>query len=182
MQQDLVEQARHGDREAFGELAAGVVDRLNAIATLVMRDPDLAEDAVQETLVRCWRQLPKLRDAERFDAWLYRILMHAIADEFKRRRRYEATIQAVQVEPSTPDGTRDRADRDEIEGGFRHLSVEHRAIIVLHHYVGLPLPAAAAALGIPGGTAKSRYHHAMSALRAALEAERRGSAQVEILA
>lgn len=182
MRQDLVEQARRGDREAFGQLAAGEVDRLNAIATLVMRDPDLAEDAVQETLVRCWRQLPKLRDVDRFDAWLYRILMHAIADEFKRRRRFEATIQAVQLEPSTPDGTRDRADRDELEQGFRHLSVDHRAIIVLHHYVGLPLPAAAAALGIPGGTAKSRYHHAMAALRAALEAERRGTAQVEILA
>lgn len=182
MRQDLVEQARRGDREAFGRLAAGEVDRLNAIATLVMRDPDLAQDAVQEALVRCWRQLPKLRDVERFDAWLYRILMHAIADEFKRRRRFEAAVQALQVEPSTSDGARARADRDEIEQGFRHLSVEHRAIIVLHHYVGLPLPAAAAALGIPGGTAKSRYHHAMSALRAALEAERRGSVQVEILA
>jgi RNA polymerase sigma-70 factor (ECF subfamily) len=183
MRQDLVERARRGDREAFGRLASGEVDRLHAIARLVLRDPDLAEDAVQEALVRCWRQLPKLRDVERFDAWLYRILMHAIADEFARRRRFEATIQAVQMEPSTPDGTRDRADRDELEQGFRHLSVEHRSIIVLHHYVGLPLPAAAAALGIPGGTAKSRYHHAMSALRAALEAEeRRVSARAEVLA
>jgi RNA polymerase sigma-70 factor (ECF subfamily) len=87
------------------------------------------------------------------------------------------------MEPSTPDGTRHQADRDELEQGFRHLSVEHRSIIVLHHYVGLPLPAAAAALGIPGGTAKSRYHHAMSALRAALEAEeRRVGAPTEVLA
>ena len=111
MRQDLVERARQGDREAFGQLAAGEVDRLNAIARLILRDPDLAEDAAQEALVRCWRQLPKLRDVEKFDAWLYRILMHAVADEFGRRRRFEATVQAVQVEPSTPDGTRDRADR-----------------------------------------------------------------------
>lgn len=173
MRQDLVERARNGDREAFGQLAAGEVDRLNAIARLILRDPDLADDAVQEALVRCWRQLPKLRDVERFDAWLYRILMNAVADEFRRRRRFEATVQAVRLEPSISDETRSLADRDEIEQGFRHLSVEHRAIIVLHHFVGLPLPAAAVALGIPGGTAKSRYHHAMSALRAALEAEGR---------
>jgi RNA polymerase sigma-70 factor, ECF subfamily len=173
MRQDLVERARGGDREAFGQLAAGEVDRLHAIARLVLRDPDLAEDAVQEALVRCWRQLPKLRDVERFDAWLYRILMHSISDEFARRRRFEATVQAVQMEPSTPDGTRDQADRDELEQGFRHLSVQHRSIIVLHHFVGLPLPAAAAALGIPSGTAKSRYHHAMASLRAALDAEER---------
>lgn len=182
MRQDLVERARRGDREAFGQLAAAEVDRLHGIARLVSRDPDLADDAVQEALVRCWRQLPKLRDVERFDAWLYRILMNALADEFARRRRFEATIQAVQMEPSTSDGARDQADRDELEQGFRRLSVEHRAIIVLHHYVGLPLPAAAEALGIPGGTAKSRYHHAMSALRAALEAERRVGAPSEVLA
>ena len=121
MRQDLVERARHGDREAFGRLAAGEVDRLHAIARLVLRDPELAEDAVQEALVRCWRQLLKLRDIERFDGWLYRILMHAIADEFGRRRRFEATVQAVHVEPSTSDGARDRADRDELEQGFRHL-------------------------------------------------------------
>ena len=180
MRQDLVERARRGDREAFGHLAAGEVDRLHAIARLVLRDPDLAEDAVQEALVRCWRQLPKLREVERFDGWLYRILMHACADEFRRRRRFEATVQAVHLEPSTPDGARDRADREELEQAFRHLSVEHRAIIVLHQYVGLTLPAAAVALGIPGGTAKSRYHHAMAALRAALEAEERRTTTAEV--
>jgi RNA polymerase sigma-70 factor (ECF subfamily) len=173
MRQDLVERARRGDREAFGQLAAGEVDRLNAIARLILRNPDLAEDAAQEALVRCWRQLPKLRDTEKFDAWLYRILMHAIADEFGRKRRYEANIRTLTMEPSTPDGARDIADRDELERGFRHLSIDHRSIIVLHHFVGLSLPAIAEAVGIPPGTAKSRYFHAMSALRAALEAEGR---------
>ena len=95
MRQDLVERARQGDREAFGELAAGEVDRLNAIARLVLRDPDLAEDAVQEALVRCWRQLPKLRDVDRFDAWMYRILMHAAQDEISRRRRFQVVVQSA---------------------------------------------------------------------------------------
>src|SRR3954451_1208795 len=107
MRQDLVERARRGDREAFGQLAAGEVDRLHAIARLVLRDPDLAEDAVQETLVRCWRQLPKLRDVERFDGWLSRILVRAAADEFGRRRRHEARVQMIRVEPTTTDAAAD---------------------------------------------------------------------------
>jgi RNA polymerase sigma factor (sigma-70 family) len=182
MRLDLVERARRGDREAFGQLAAGEVDRLHAIAHLVLRDPDLAEDAVQEALVRCWRQLPKLREIERFDAWLYRILVRAAADEYGRRRRHEATVQTIRMEPTVADGGRNLVDRDELERGFRHLSVDHRAVVVLHHYVGLPLPEVAAALGIPPGTAKSRYHYAMAALRAALEADARVGDRGEVLA
>jgi RNA polymerase sigma-70 factor (ECF subfamily) len=171
--EDLVELARRGDREAFGQLAAGEVDRLYAIARLVLRDPYLAEDAVQEALVRCWRQLPKLRDVERFDGWLYRILVRAAVDEVQRRRRFEAGVETMTMEPSIGDSTSQRADRDQLEHGFRRLSIDHRAIVVLHQYVGLPMPEAAAALGIPVGTAKSRYHYAMTALRAALEADER---------
>lgn len=173
MRQDLVERARRGDREAFGQLAAGEIDRLLAIARLVLRDPDLAEDAVQEALVRCWRQLPKLRDVERFDGWLYRILIRTASDEFGRRRRFEASVQPLMDEPRVADSAADLADRDELERGFRRLSIDHRAVLVLHHFVGLPLPEVAAALGIPSGTAKSRYHYAMSALRASLEADGR---------
>ncbi|MFI5052876.1 MAG: RNA polymerase sigma factor [Acidimicrobiia bacterium] len=182
MRQDLVERAKRGDREAFGQLAAGEVDRLHAIARLVLHDPDLAEDAVQEALVRCWRQLPKLRDVERFDGWLYRILMRATADEYGHLRRHERAVQNIRMEPAMADRTGDLADRDELEGGFRRLSVDHRAVVVLHHYAGLPLPEVAAALGIPPGTAKSRYHYAMSALRAALEADARVASRGEALA
>lgn len=182
MRQELVERARRGDREAFGQLAAGEVDRLHAIATLMLRDADLAEDAVQEALVRCWRQLPKLRDVERFDGWLYRILMRTAANESGRRRRHEAAIRTIHIEPASPDGARHLADRDELEGGFRRLSIDHRAVVVLHHYVGLPLPEVAAALGIPSGTAKSRYHYAMAALRAALEADARIGDRGEVMA
>jgi RNA polymerase sigma-70 factor (ECF subfamily) len=182
MRQELVERARQGDRDAFGQLAAGEVDRLHAIARLVLRDADLAEDAVQEALVRCWRQLPHLRDLERFDGWLYRILIRTVADEHGRRRRHQATVQAIQVEPAVADGARELADRDQLEGAFRHLSIDHRAVVVLYHYVGLSLPEIAIALGIPPGTVKSRHHHAMAALRAALDAEARVADRTEALA
>lgn len=180
MRTDLVERARSGDREAFGQLAAGEVDRLLAVARLILRDVEHAEDAVQETLVRCWRQLPTLREVERFDGWLYRILVNAAATEFKRRRRFEVTASSVDVEPAIGDDVQRVVDRDELERGFRRLSIDHRAVVVLHHYVGLPLTEVALTLGIPSGTAKSRYHYAMSSLRAALEAEGRLVAGTEV--
>jgi RNA polymerase sigma-70 factor (ECF subfamily) len=180
MRQELVERARRGDRDAFGQLAAAQVDRLNAVARLILRDPDLAQDAVQEALVRCWRQLPKLRDVNHFDGWLYRILVRAATDEIVRRRRFEATVRAISVEPSVADDTRTLADRDLLERGFARLSVDHRAVVVLHHFLGMPLPEVASILGIPPGTAKSRHHYAMGALRAALEADARSPRPGEV--
>jgi RNA polymerase sigma-70 factor (ECF subfamily) len=180
MRLDLVERARTGDRDAFGQLAAAEIDRLHSIARLILRDPDLAEDAVQEALVRCWRQLPRLEAVERFDAWLYRILMRTVADEFGRRRRFQSVVQELRAEPFVADSAHAIADRDELDQGFRRLSIDHRAIVVLHHYAGLSLPAAAAALGIRPGTAKSRYHYAMAALRAALEAAARTPGTKEV--
>lgn len=175
----LIRGAAQGDRQAFADLAAGEVDRMHGVARLILRDPDLAEDAVQEALVRCWRRLPNLRDIDRFDAWLRRILLHAVADEFQRRRRFDASVRTMRVEPSTTDGAQGVADRDELAQGFRRLSIDHRAVVVLHHYAGLALPEVAEALGIPSGTAKSRYHYAMSALRAALDADARPGAAEE---
>lgn len=176
---ELIERARDGDREAFGRLAEGKVDRLIAVARLIVRDPGLAEDAVQEALVRCWRQLPTLRDADRFDGWLYRILVNAAADEAKRHRRFKASLRPIALEPAVDDFAV-LADREQLAQGFGRLSVEHRAVVVLHHYLGLPLAEIATTLGIPVGTAKSRYHYAMSALRAALEAEARPTAREEV--
>jgi RNA polymerase sigma-70 factor (ECF subfamily) len=173
MQRDLVERARRGDREAFGSIAENTIDRLHAVARLVLRDPDLAEDAVQETLLRCWRRLPQLRDPDRFEAWQYRILMRTVADEFARRRRFQNAVQQIRVEPSDGDRIGELLDRDQLERLFRTLSIEHRSIVVLHHFAGLPLHDVAEVLGIRPGTAKSRYHYAMGGLRAALDAESR---------
>ena len=182
MAPDLVERAKQGDRDAFASLAAAHVGRLNAVARLILRDAALADDAVQEALVRCWRFLPTLRDVDRFDGWLYRLLIRAANDEFRRDRRFHVAVEATRPEPAVGDSASELAQRDQLERGFRRLSVDHRAIVVLHHYLDLPLTEAAAALGVPLGTAKSRYHHAMSALRAALEADARLDRPAEVLA
>jgi RNA polymerase sigma-70 factor (ECF subfamily) len=170
---ELVERARRGDREAFGVLVAGTVDRLYAIARLLLRDTDLAEDATQDALVRAWRDLPTLRDADRFDAWLHRLLVRSCTDIGRRRRRWRTEVAVVRLEPSEPDGAAGQADRDQVERALRRLKEAQRTILVLHFYVGLSPTEAAAVLEVPVGTAKSRLHYAIEALRAVLAADER---------
>ena len=179
---ELVRQARQGDRDAFDILLTDVVDHLYRIARLVLRDFDRAEDAVQEALVRCWRDLPNLREPDRFDAWLNRILMRAITDEARKKRGFVANVVQLKVEPAVADSSGALADRDEIARVFERLSVEHRTIVILHHYLGMTTDEAARTIGVPHGTAKSRLHYATEALRAALEADARGAAQGRALA
>ncbi|HEY8168548.1 MAG TPA: sigma-70 family RNA polymerase sigma factor [Candidatus Limnocylindrales bacterium] len=169
----LVERAAQGDREAFDVIISGVVDRLFAIARLILHDADRAEDAVQDTLVACWRDLPSLRDPDRFDAWLRRLLINHVNDEFKRGRRQAATIAVLRVEPSLSDASGEVAIRDLLQRGFQRLSLDHRTVIVLRYYLGLSIEETAASLGIPAGTAKSRLHYATEAMRLALEADAR---------
>ena len=173
MQTELVDRARHGDREAFGVLAAAAVDRMYAIARLLLHDTHLAEDATQDALVRAWRDLPMLRDLDRFDAWLHRILVRSCTDIGRHQRRMRTEISLVPLEPTEPDSTGSLADRDQIERGLRRLNEAQRTILVLHFYVGLSPTEAAAALEIPVGTAKSRLYYAIEALRAAVSAEER---------
>ena len=173
MQTELVDRARRGDREAFSVLAGGAVDRLYGIARLILRDAELAEDATQEALVRAWRDLPTLRDVERFDAWLYRLIVRSAADVGRHRRRWRAEITVLSTEPAEPDRTSALADRDQLERGLRRVSDDQRTILVLTYYVGLSAADAADALDIPVGTAKSRLFYAIQALRAALEADDR---------
>jgi RNA polymerase sigma-70 factor, ECF subfamily len=176
VQTELIDRARHGDREAFGVLAGGAVDRLYATARHILRDAELAEDATQEALVRAWRDLPALRDAERFDAWLYRLLVNACADVGRRRRRWRAEIAVVAAEPIELDRATELADRDELERGLRRLTDAQRSVLVLSFYRGLSPTEMADALDIPVGTVKSRLHYAIDALRAALAADERSAA------
>ena len=169
MDRDLVEQARRGDREAFAVLVHQVSDSLYAVAHRILRDSGLAEDALQNALVLAWRRLPHLREPDRFEAWIHRILVHACYDESQRARQWTSTIRVLPIDgPSTPDGAAALADRDELERAFRRLSLEQRAVFVLHHYVGLPLVEVAELLDIPAGTALSRLHYAIAGLRDAL--------------
>jgi len=180
MGRDLVERARRGDHDAFAVLAGAAISRLDAAAWLMLRDPDLAMDAVQNTLVRAWRDLPALRDPSRFDAWLYRLLIHACTDEIRRarRHRFDVDIGALTREPSIADASSTIADRDELERGFDRLAPEERAVIVLHHFLDLPLPEVAVTLQIPLGTVKSRLYRGLREMRAVLDADARPGSEI----
>ena len=180
MQRALVDRAKRGDVEAFDELARTVGDRCMAIACRILRDADLAEDAVQAALITAWRELRSLRDPDRFEPWLHRILTHACYAEARRRRQWSASVRVVPVEATYgPDDTMTVQLRDQVDRAFRRLTLEQRTVLVFHHYLGLPLSEVADRLDIPVGTAKSRLHYAKSALRASLSADDRTSSIAE---
>ena len=169
---DVVERAMRGDREAFGVLVVHTSDRMYAIATRILRDSHLAEDALQSSLITAWRELPRLRDPDRFEAWVRRLLVHACYAEARRRRTWAANVRVLPVDgPAAPDMLVSVADRDALDRAFRRLTIEQRAVFVLHHHVGLQLVEIAETLGVPAGTARSRLHYATRALRAAVEAD-----------
>jgi RNA polymerase sigma-70 factor (ECF subfamily) len=170
----LVEQAKRGDSEAFDSLARLTGDRCMAIAFRILRDFDLADDAVQSALLTAWRELRTLRDPERFEPWLHRILTNACYAEARQRRRWSEGVRLLPTKAEHgPDEYASIENRDQLERAFRRLTVQQRAVLVFHHYLGLPLPEVAARTGRPLGTVKSRMHHAKQALRASLDAEAR---------
>jgi RNA polymerase sigma-70 factor, ECF subfamily len=174
MDTDLVVRAQRGDEEAFSSLAVAAGNRLYAVAHRILRDVHLADDATQQALLNVWRELPQLRDPARFDAWSYRLLVRACYAEGRKRRQWAPNLRLLPVdEPAAGEGLSTVVDRDQLERGFRRLSVEHRTVVVLHHYLDLPLDDIADTLGVPVGTVRSRLHYAMRALRAALEADAR---------
>jgi len=168
----LVERAQRGDRDAYEALARAVSRRLYLIAHRIVRDTDRAEDAVQQALVAIWRELPNLRDPDRFESWSYRVVVRACLAETRRTRRLGVTVSPLSEEQPAQgrDAFADIAIRDELDTAFRQLSPEHRAVIVLHHYVGLSLGEIAEIMGIPYGTVGSRLHHATRSMRASIEA------------
>lgn len=175
MERALVELARDGDEEAFASLIRMAGDRLMAIAFRILRDVDRAEDAVQQAIVTAWRELPALRDPDRFGGWLYRVLVNACYVEARRTRRWDANVRVL-----TPDMTGGSSDpflsvddRDELDRAFRRLPPEQRAVFVLHHYLGMRHAEIAETLAVPVGTVKSRIHYASATLRAAIEADAR---------
>lgn len=177
MDRGLVEAAMRGDREAYADLLRTRGDRLFAIAHRILRDVDRTEDALQDALVIAWRDLPGLRDPDRFDAWLYRLVVRSCVAEAVRARRHVTNLHVLPVDVATAsDDYLSVADRDQLERGFRRLPPEQRAILVLRHYAGLEPSEIADTLGIPAGTARSRLHHAHRAMRAALEADARAVA------
>ncbi len=171
---DLVEAAQRGDREAYADLVRPRADRLFAIAQRILRDIDRAEDAFQDTLVIAWRDLRSLRDPDRFDAWLQRLLINICIRHASRERRRTANLQVLPIDgPAAPDDLLTIADRDQLDRGFRRLSVDQRVVLTMHHFAGYAPSEIAEILGIPPGTVRSRLHNAHRAMRAALEADAR---------
>lgn len=174
MDRQLVERAQRGDRHAYEALARASAPRLYRTAQRIVRDADGAEDAVQQTLVEMWRELPSLRDPDRFEAWTYRIVVRFCLEESRRARRTGVReVHIQETEPARADAFADSDLRDQLDRALRELSREHRAVVVLHHYSGLSLGEIAEILGVPYGTVGSRLHHATRALRASIAAGER---------
>ena len=171
-QRGYVERAKRGDHDAFAVLVDVRLARLDAAARLILRDPELARDAVQEALIRAWRDLPGLRDPDRFEAWLRRLTVNACLDLARRRRRRPIEVELTPIDsPAPSDLSGALADRELVDGALRRLDPGHRAVVAMYYLLGMPLPDVAAALGIPLGTAKSRLHYALAAMRLAVTAE-----------
>ena len=178
MDLDLVELAQNGDKAAFTTLAAAMADRFLAASHRILRDLSLAEDATQQALLSIWRDLPQLRDPSRFEAWSYRLFVRACYAEASRARRSAPNLRLLPAdEPMATDALGTVIDRDQLERGFRRLSIDHRTVVVLHHYLDLPLEAVAEMLGVPLGTVASRLHYAMRDLRSALDADARSTSR-----
>ena len=171
-QRALVERARRGDHDAFTILLDVRLARLDAAARLILRDPELARDAVQEALIRAWRDLPGLRDPDRLDAWLHRLTVNACLDFVRRRKRRVIEVELSPIDmPEAADAAALLADRQLLDEALARLDPGHRAVVALHYLLGMPLPDVAASLGIPVGTAKSRLHYALAAMRMSAAAE-----------
>jgi RNA polymerase sigma-70 factor, ECF subfamily len=173
----LVERAQRGDMDAYEALVRASTPRLYLTAYRIVRDADAAEDATQQALVAAWRDLRSLRDPDRFEAWTYRLVVRACLTERRRSRR--SGVREIRVEDvslSTPSNAVDASDlRDQLDRALGALPDDQRAVVVLHHYVGLPLVEIAEILGAPAGTVRSRLHHAKRAMRAAIEAADRST-------
>lgn len=176
MDGDLVARAQRGDEAAFAELVGQVGDRLYAAAHHILRDTGRADDAAQQAMIEIWRNIPALKDPDRFMAWAYRIVVRAALAEATSHRRWTIRLNLASIVP-TAAVTSDHADtvaaRDELDRALDHLPADHRAVVVLKHFAGLSNPEIAAVLDIPEGTVRSRLHYAISSLRAFLDADRR---------
>jgi RNA polymerase sigma-70 factor (ECF subfamily) len=176
MDRDLVERAKQGDKDAFTALVVQYGDRLFSVAYRILRDTTRAEDAVQQTFLTAWRELRRLRDDDRLEAWLYRLLVNACFAEIRHTRRWQPGLRVItdpEIAPSSDDTQVSVALRDELERAFRRLSGDQRAVLAMHHYLGLSGAEIAETLGLSRGTVRSRLHYARQQMRAAIEADSR---------
>ncbi len=166
-----------GDTDAFAQLMRLSAPRLNGVARLILRDPDRAEDAVQEAFISAWKSIRALQDPDAWDAWLSRTVVrkcYTLAD--RDRRRVEVEVHAIPTETLLPDASGDIAGRDWVMTELGRLEIEQRSVIALHYYLDLPMREVAEILDVPIGTAASRLHRGLEKLRVALRDRPAGSA------
>jgi RNA polymerase sigma-70 factor, ECF subfamily len=176
MERRLVERAMHGDEEAFDLLVGRIGDSLHSVARRILRDTALAQDDTQQALLDAWRNLPRLRDPDRFEAWVYRLLVNACHAEARRVRRQSGNLRLLpHDEPTVSDSASRIANQEQLDQAFRLLSLEHRTVVVLVHYLGQTHAEAAETMGTPIGTARSRLHYALQSMRAAIDADARAA-------
>ena len=174
MDTELVVRAQRGDHGAFAALATVTYGRMHRVAQNILSDVDRAEDAAQQAVVEIWRKLPQLRDAGRFEAWSYRIVVNCCYAEARKAKHWLPGLEGDRDEDRrAAEAMTSVVYRDQLERGFRSLPLDHRTVLVLHHYLGLPLHEVADVLGVPEGTVHSRLYRATTAMRAALEADER---------
>ncbi len=176
MNDEIVRRAQAGDHAAFTMIVDASIDRMFAVATLIARDRTIAEDAVQDAMIRAWRDLPSLRDPSRIAAWITRLTVNATYDLLRHRRRLDEVRPTVDTQTASDDAGR-TVDRLLLSWAFGRLPVEQRAVVVLHYYVGLSLDEVSGALAIPAGTVRSRLHAALVSMRRRI-ADDRGATSV----
>jgi RNA polymerase sigma-70 factor (ECF subfamily) len=173
MPRELVERAMRGDREAFSALLRTAAPRQYAVAHLILRDGDRAQDAVQEAFVSAWKGLSALRDPDAWGAWLHRLTVRACY-RAARREKHRRSVELHVMPDLEPAGSEEPLTallhRDQLERELDRLPIEQRAVIVLRYFADLPLDQVAAILDIPIGTAKSRQSRGLSAMRASMDA------------
>jgi RNA polymerase sigma-70 factor (ECF subfamily) len=174
LDRSLIDRARNGDLEAFETIVRARMDAVYRLTSAILGDEADARDATQETFVAAWREIARVRQPERFDAWLQRIAINAsrmtLRSRGRRRVREIPSSQVFALASRADDVDRASLDAARLDAALRRLSVDQRAILVLHHLEGQPVTDLAVALDIPVGTAKSRLFHARRALDAALRA------------
>ena len=174
MDRRLVHAARQGDRTAFAELAREISDRLFGVASRILQDTDAAGDVLQVSLIQIWRDLPRLRDDDRFEAWAHRIVIRRSRTHLRSLRSRPRPLRILPNDAIAIEGSEAAIGvREELEHAFSRLSADHRTVVVLAYVNERSVVEIAAMLGISVGTVKSRLHYARQALRSAIEAEAR---------
>jgi RNA polymerase sigma-70 factor, ECF subfamily len=171
----LIEQAKSGDCNAFGELVRRHYPGVVQVVYRLCGDTGLAEDMAQETFLRAWINLPSFRPQSSLRNWLYRIAVNAALDVLRRKPEEKLEDEAVQMIPSQVPGPEmaliEKESVIQIQQAMQSLPEAARSVLVLREYGGLSYQEIAGVLDVPVGTVMSRLNYARNRLRDLLKKE-----------